>query len=511
VPTLLIADDEPVVLSVLASHLEAPGRTILTAQSFAEALRHAETSGPIDVALLDKNLGDGSGLKLAQRVKELRRETEVILVTAYASFETAVEALKVGLYDYLSKPIDDFDAVRLKVDNALEKVRLQAARRQTETELRHMQKMDAVGRLAGGIGHDLANMLAVVLSWTEELSADSTGPMREGLAEIRNAADRATRLVRHMMTLSRRGPAEPVRVPVEQVLHEMTKLLGRALGTKIALVTELADPPWPVFIDPALLGQVFLNLAVNARDAMPDGGRIIFRTVNLPSERLLPEQPAGPVVRLSVTDEGTGMSSEVQERVFEPFFTTKRAGEGTGLGLAIVYGIVRQAGGTIEVESALGKGTTFRISLPRAADEVAPEVRTGVKEQGVGEASGTALLAEDDAPVRALMARALRRAGLDVLEAPSAEAALDLMRAHRGPIDIVVCDAVMPGRSGAALTAEVRRSWPACRALLVTGFPADPEVIGFAGAGGTVVQKPFVASSLVDAVRVLLARPPGVG
>jgi two-component system, cell cycle sensor histidine kinase and response regulator CckA len=504
VSTVLVADGDPVVRSVLAAHLAAPDRNVLAAASPEEALLLARTEGPVDVALVDKGLGGDAGLELARRLKEARRETEIILVTAYASFETAVEALQIGLYDYVSKPIDDFDALRLKVENALEKLRLQLARREAESELLHVQKMDAIGRLAGGIGHDLANMLAVILSWTEELEAGAAPGQREGLRQIQDATDRATRLVRQMMTLSRKGPAEPARVTIQNSLDEMAKLLRRSLGARVSLVLEHAPEPWPVLVDPGHLGQVFLNLAVNARDAMPEGGRLTFRTVNLPAAGL-EGGLAGPAVRLDVSDQGVGMTPEVRERAFEPFFTTKRPGEGTGLGLAIVYGIVRQASGSISIDTAPGKGTTIRITFPRAPEAPPASDRRPPGDAVVEGAAGTVLLAEDDAPLRALLVRALRRAGFEVLEAPSGEVALELARAHPGAIDLVVSDEVMPGRSGAQLVAEVRQGWPGCKALLVTGFPADPEVVAFAAAGERVVQKPFRATALVDAARALLA------
>jgi len=510
VPTLLIADDEPVILAVLGRTLAAPGRTVLLASSAAEARTLARTQGPVDVALLDKNLGDGSGLAVAAELKAVRPETEIILITAYASFESAVEALQVGLYDYLSKPIDDFDALRLRVDNAFAKIRLVEERRQSEAELRHLQKMDAIGRLAGGIGHDLSNMLAVVLSWVDELMPQAHGAVGEGLKEIQAAADRATRLVRHMMTLSRKGPAEPVRLSLNQALEDVAKLLGRSLGTRVSLALELAPGLWPVVADPSHLGQVFLNLAVNARDAMPEGGRLTFRTANLEAARRQGGDglPPGDWVLLTVIDQGVGMSEEVRERVFEPFFTTKAPGEGTGLGLAIVYGIVGQAGGSIQVDSAPGRGTTFRIALPRAAG---PDGAATAHAQGAATAApapahaGTALVAEEDDPVRQILARALRRAGFQVLEARDGSEALAVARAHHGTIDVLLSDAVMPGLSGPALAAALRQDRPGLKVLAVTGFPADPAVAAFVAQGAEVLQKPFRTAAVIEAVRRALA------
>jgi two-component system cell cycle sensor histidine kinase/response regulator CckA len=216
--------------------------------------------------------------------------------------------------------------------------------------------------------------------------------------------------------------------------------------------------------------------------------------------------PPGPGVRLEAIDTGVGMSQEVRERIFEPFFTTKKAGEGTGLGLSIVYGIVRQAGGVIAVDSTPDVGTTFRITFPRAPEAEAPVARPEPLRSSAPLAAATVLLAEDDAPLRTLVARALRGANLTVLEAGSGEAALALARAHPGALDLLVTDGVMAGLSGPALAAALRQERPRCAVLVVTGFPSDPEVAAFAGAGGAVMQKPFRASALLEAVRGLLAR-----
>ena len=506
-PTLLIADDEPVILEVLGRFLAAPGRTVLLAGGAAEARLLARTQGPVDVALLDRHLGDGSGLEVAAALKADRPETEVILLTAYASFESAVEALQAGLYDYLSKPIDDFDSLRLKVDNAFAKVLAVAERRKAEVELRHMQKMDAIGRLAGGIGHDLSNMLAVILSWVEDLSARTEGDVREGLGEIQAATDRAVKLVRHMMTLSRKGPAAPAAITLNQAIEDVAKLLRRSLGTRVTLALDLSPGPWPVMADPSHLGQVFLNLAVNARDAMPEGGAITFRTENVPASARLPGDglPPGDAVRLLVSDQGAGMPPEVQERIFEPFFTTKAPGEGTGLGLAIVYGIVGQAGGAISVESAPGRGTTFHLLFPRAATATEATAAARAPASAAPAHAGTALVAEDDQAVRALLARALRQAGFQVLEAADGTEALAVAEAHHGAIDVLVTAAVMRGLPGPALAARLRARRPALRVLVVTGLPTDPVVVAFADAGGEVLQKPFRASVVVEAVRRLLA------
>jgi CheY-like chemotaxis protein len=288
----------------------------------------------------------------------------------------------------------------------------------------------------------------------------------------------------------------------------VAKLLRRSLGERVTLSLDLAPDPWPVLADPSHLAQVFLNLAVNARDAMPHGGTLTIRTENVPASARPPGDgpPSGDAVLLSVSDQGTGMTPDVQERIFEPFFTTKAPGEGTGLGLAIVYGIVGQAGGTIGVDSAPGQGTTFRLLFPRAAAAAPAPASARAPAAAAPAHAGTVLVAEDDAAVRALLCRALRLHGLRVLEAADGAAALALAEAHPGPIDLLLTDAVMRGLSGPALAARLRERRPRLAVLVVTGFPTDPAVLAFAGEGGEVLQKPFRASAVTEAVRRLLAR-----
>jgi two-component system cell cycle sensor histidine kinase/response regulator CckA len=344
----------------------------------------------------------------------------------------------------------------------------------------------------------------------DELAPRAEGTVREGLSEIQAAADRATRLVRQMMTLARRGPAESERLSLNQAIEEVAKLLRRSLGSRITLEIQPAPDLWPVVADPSHLGQVFLNLAVNARDAMPDGGTLTIRTENLPGSRRPASSglPQGDCVLVTVADQGTGMSEEVREQIFEPFFTTKPRGEGTGLGLSIVYGIVRQAGGDIQVESAPGLGTTFRLTLPRApeGDDARPAADGKGGSEAIRASTGTVLIAEDDEPVRRLLTRALRRAGFQVLEARDGAEALAVARAHRGPIELLLTDAVMSALSGPALGEALRGERPELRMVLVTGVPTDPAVVAFAARGGMVLQKPFRTSAVVDAVRRLLAR-----
>ena len=512
-PTLLVADQDPVLRSVLGKLLASPGRAVLLAGSAPEALALAGGAGPVDVALLDRGLGDGSGLELAAALKARRPETEVILLTSYASFESALEALQVGAYDYLSKPIDDFDGLALRVDNAFAKLRLLVERREAERGLRHLQKMDAIGRLAGGIGHDLANMLAVINSWVAELAPPSEGSVREGLQEIQSAADRATRLVRSMMTLSRKGPAEPVPLSLNQLLEDVAKLLRRSLGDRVELAVEPAPDLWPVLADPSLLAQVCLNLAVNARDAMPGGGRVTFQTGNLAAADLGPggERPRGEGVVLTVRDQGVGMTDEVRERIFEPFFTTKGEGQGTGLGLAIVYGIVRQAGGTIRFHSEEGRGTAFELLWPSSTEwptsAPAPATAPAARPGAPARPKERVLLVEDDAQVRDATSRALRLAGYQVAVAGGGDEALALVAGGIPPPQLLLTDVVMPGMNGRQVADAVRAAVPGVRVLFMSGYAGDIIVHhGVVDPGLDLLEKPFTTAVLLERVRMALDR-----
>jgi nitrogen-specific signal transduction histidine kinase len=402
------------------------------------------------------------------------------------------------------------------IRDVTDRERMAAERREVEHQLRHAQKMDAVGRLAGGIGHDLGNVLAVVLSYVEDLVQRTGGRERSDLEVVMGAAERAANLVRQMMTLSRKGgAASPTVLSVNAVVNDLAKLLRRSLGERVTLATELAGDAWPAFVDGAQLGQVLLNLVVNARDAMPAGGRVVVRTENLVFEERqggLVEGRPGQYVALVVSDSGVGMTPEVRERIFEPFFTTKEQGKGTGLGLAVTYGIVRQAGGTIHVESQPGAGTTFRILLPRAREERveprSPSAAAAVPQEAraapVG-AGRTALVVDDEPSLRELVARVLAQDGFHVLQGACADEAMAAARTPGTRVDLLLTDVVMPGAYGTELADAVVAQHPACKVLLMTGFPSAPQVLERVRRGGLVLQKPFRRSALVERVREVLA------
>ncbi len=625
---VLIADDEPVVRMVLGKFLEKEGRELLLAADADEAVALARKHAPIDVALLDKNLGEHSGLELARRLQALQQDLAVVLITGYASLQSAIEAVQIGAYDYLAKPFDDPASLDLKVSNAEERVRLARERRalaaalaeseeryrsvfdtspdaillidpssglvreanrsareifkqpaglagadvsvllgasspaqltppggvavtgrrsdgstfeaevrpgsltlrgeelhtlavrdvsarerlvreriDVEQQLRHVQKMDAIGRLAGGLGHDLGNLLAVIMTYLELLREDAEGSVREDLGEAQTAADRAAHLVKQLMTLARQGPSRPVALSVSESVTETARLMRRSLPEDVAIRTELAPGLWASLLDPDQLAQVLINLCVNARDAMPRGGKLTLTTANLQADGPRPAGvPPGAWVLLSVADSGCGMSAEVRERVFEPFFTTKEEGKGTGLGLSVVYGIVRQAGGFIAVESAPDQGTTFRIGFPPATTRAPARAEASSRPSFSGRGL-TVLVAEDEDAVRTAVVRSLTGVGFQVLQGDCAQTALAAARAHGSPIDLLLTDLVMPGESGAQLARALRRERPEVKVLFMTGFPGDARTAEALAenTGSDVMQKPFKHSTLVERVRRMIA------
>jgi len=379
--------------------------------------------------------------------------------------------------------------------------------RRLEMQLQHAQKMEGIGRLAGGIAHDFNNLLTAIFGSAEMLRTEVSPAGVEDLEQIIGAARRAAEVTGQLLAFSRRTVVSPRPVNVNERLLEMDKLLRRTLGEGIAVDARMEPSPWTVVIDPGRFEQVIMNLAINARDAMPDGGRLTLETQNVILDdgyvRTHHGVHAGDYVLVGVTDDGVGMSREVQERLFEPFFTTKEVGKGTGLGLAMAWGIVRQAGGTIDVTSEPGAGSTFKIYLPRAespaaspAAEPIPDVRGG---------SEVILVVEDDGLVRGLVMRTLRRAGYQVLEASDGVDALEVMKARDRPVDLTITDVVMPRLGGRELVEQLQADGLTRTVLFVSGYTSTSIAHhGVFEPGRTFLQKPFTQAGLLHAVRSLL-------
>ncbi len=382
-------------------------------------------------------------------------------------------------------------------------------RRSLERQLLQAQKMEAVGRLAGGIAHDFNNVLTAIFGYadllTEEFPAGS--PARQDLEEIRKAATRASALTRQLLAFSRQQVLAPMVLSVNDLVDDVDKMLRRLVGEDVELRLNLARDAGNVRADSGQLQQVIMNLVVNARDAMPTGGKLVIET----ADAELTEQYAelhqavipGRYVMLAVSDTGVGMDAQTKARIFEPFFTTKEKGKGTGLGLSTVYGIVKQSGGYVWVYSEPGHGTTFKLYLPRVDAPAEPQAPP--RETATLTGTETILLAEDDEILRPLTKGLLAKLGYTVLEAESAEQALAVAGARQGPIHLLVADVVMPGASGRELARRLAQSRPETRVLYVSGYTDDAIVHhGMLEPGLKFLQKPFTPAALARKVREVL-------
>jgi hypothetical protein len=384
-------------------------------------------------------------------------------------------------------------------------------RRRLEEQFRQAQKMEAVGRLAGGVAHDFNNVLGVIIGYAELIRRGSKAaePLRARVDEILKAAGRAADLTQQLLAFSRKQVLQPKVLDLNAVASEMERMLQRLIGEDVRLITSFEPSLGRVKADPGQLSQIIVNLAVNARDAMPEGGTLILETANVeldgPYVNDHPEARLGAHVMLAVSDTGTGMTPEVKARIFEPFFTTKEEGKGTGLGLATVYGIVRQSGGHINLYSEPGRGTTFKIYLPRV-DEVG-EALAAVGDRPRG-GSETVLVVEDDDALREITAELLQEAGYRVILAPDGEEALRECARNGGPPDLVITDVVMPRMTGRALSEQLRALGPRLRVLFMSGY-TDAAVLyqGLLEPGTAFLQKPFGPEALLRKVREVLDQP----
>ncbi len=404
--------------------------------------------------------------------------------------------------------------IRSMIEDITERRRAEEALQKSEEQLRQWQRVEAIGRLAGGVAHDFNNLLMTIKGCSELLlgGLDQSDPRREEVEEIRKAAERATALTRQLLAFGRRQVLQPQVLDLNEVVANMDRMLQRLIGEDIQLLTVLDPELWPVKVDPGQIEQVIMNLAVNARDAMPGGGKLTIETANVIldegyARRHVSVKP-GPCVMLAVTDAGSGMDKETQSHLFEPFFTTKRTGEGAGLGLSTVYGIVKQSGGNIWAYSELGQGTTFKIYLPRVEEAVKtyrPKTAPAVSPGG----SETILLVEDEEAVRTIVSKILQNRGYTVLEAHHGNEALQICERHEGPIHLMVTDVVMPQVSGRELAERLTLLRPEIRVLFMSGYPDNAIVHhGVLGAGTAFLQKPFTLNALECKVRELLDAPP---
>ena len=461
----------------------------------------------------------------------------VILVALFAwqvtspltALTRAAEAIAKGDYtrrvgssrrDEIGRLTRAFDTMGGQIESAQQRLvhdletraKMEEARHALEEQLEQSRKMEAVGRLAGGVAHDFNNLLTAILGYSNLVLDDLEPghPARADVEQMRRAGESAASLTQQLLAFSRKQILQPQVLDLNQVVTRADSLLQRLIGEHIELVTALDPSVERVSADPGQLEQVILNLALNARDAMPEGGKLTIETGNVELDDAFVQQhggsSAGRHVMLAVSDTGVGMDAETQTRIFEPFFTTKRRGEGTGLGLATVYGIVTQSGGSIWVYSETGRGTTFKVYFPRASQA---DVRSlpALRTDGL-EGTETILLAEDQPEVSAIACAVLERYGYRVLEASNGDQALQILRTHQGPIHLLLSDVVMPSMSGPELARLVQLKQPGIRVLYASGYTDDAIVRhGVLDPGVAFLQKPFTPTALLRKVREVLDAP----
>jgi two-component system, cell cycle sensor histidine kinase and response regulator CckA len=484
----------------------------------APAMQAALQKQAWDIVISDYEMPGFGGFEALELLKASGRDLPFILVSAVVSEETAVAAMKAGAHDYIMKR--KLARLAPAIERELREATTRAARRTAEAALRHSedqlrqaQKLEAVARLAAGVAHDFNNILTAISGHSALLlrQLDAGDAKRKHAEQIEKCAYLAAALTRQLLTFSRKQVIEPRVLKLNDAIQNIQRMLKRLIGEDIEFDTILDPAAGSIKADPGQLEQVIMNLAVNARDAMPDGGKIIATTARLTLDELawkpVPGLKPGPYVMLAISDTGTGMTDEVKAHLFEPFFTTKPPGKGTGLGLATCFGIVKQSSGHIEVESKLGQGTTFRLYFPRVQDALEP-ARAGNLAAPAARGTETVLLVEDEPIVRELAATTLREMGYSVLEAGNGEEGLRVARRHNGEINLVLTDVVMPVMGGKEMADALRADHPDMKILFSSGY--SEEVIGHHGVlrpGIAFLQKPYLAATLVRRVREVLDHP----
>ena len=506
---ILIIDDDPQAQALIEMALSEAhfARVIEVVPNAAEGLQRIEDDEH-DVYLVDYRLPDGNGLELIREAKAQGATRPFILMTGFGSGDIDDAAMREGAADYVEKQLVSTHLER-SIRYALRDWQAERALRDREEQLRQAQKMEAIGRLAGGVAHDFNNLLTAIIGYTDlvfERPGVDDATLRD-VGEIRKAADRAASLTRQLLAFGRKQFLRPVVLDLNETVAGLLQMLPRVIGAHIETHTRLSPEPWRVTADPSQIEQVLLNLALNARDAMPTGGTITIETsnVDLAASRVAAEGltvAPGPYVQLAVTDTGSGMDARTRARAFEPFFTTKPTGKGTGLGLATVYGIVDQSGGAITIQTAVGHGTTVRIYLPAVSAPVERRDADPAPASALG--TETVLLVEDNDAVRDLARRTLLMRGYTVLEARNGDEAIDLVARGARP-ELLLTDVVMPGLSGPNVAARLLQRNPRLRVLYMSGYSEDATAVhGTSWGGVPFLQKPFTPSQLAERVRIAL-------
>ena len=463
------------------------------------------------VVLLDLSLPDAQGIDTVTQVCTQAPHVPVLVFTGCDDDALAIRAVQIGAQDYLVKGQMDYHLLKRSIRYALERKRAEEGMRALEEQLRQSQKMEAIGRLAGGIAHDFNNLLTIINTHAQLglMELKDLDPMKGKLESIQKAGERAANLTRQLLAFSRRQPVERKVIDLNTLLQELEKMLTRVIGEDVELRTILDKDLGRVKADPGQVEQAILNLVVNAKDAMPSGGKLTIETANRELDKEYAhthlDMKPGRYVMLSVSDTGVGMTPEVRDRVFEPFFTTKEKGKGTGLGLSTVYGAVKQSDGYIWVYSERGQGTTFKIYLPRVNEPLGERTAEKVVHGLLPGGSETILVVEDEEEVRKLAVAILRKQGYRILEASNGGDAFLICEQGKELIDLLLTDIVMPGLNGPELARRLGYFYPEMKVLYMSGY-TDSGILqqDMLDRGMFFLQKPFSVEHLTGKVRAAL-------
>jgi len=508
--SILLIDDDPqaealIEMALMDAHFDRKIEVVVTASAGLERVKADDH----DIYLVDQRLPDGTGLDLIRTAKELGADKPFILMTGYGSGALDEAALREGAADYVEKHLVGAHLER-SIRYSLRNWQARRVLHEREEQLRQSQKMEAIGRLAGGVAHDFNNLLTAVIGYTDMIGErpEVDEQTAREVREIRRAADRGAALTRQLLAFSRKQFLNPTVMNVNESVAALLHMLPRLIGDHIHTDARLGNGLGFVKADASQIEQVIVNLVLNARDAMPGGGHVTIETSNveLTPERLEAETlnlPRGQYVMLAIADTGIGMDEATRAHAFEPFFTTKAKGKGTGLGLATVYGIIDQSGGAISMDTAPNRGTRIRIYLPITT--ASPEQERPQVMPLATEGTETLLLVEDNDAIREISARALRRRGYTVHEARNAEEAIEWTTSTARKADMLITDVVMPGLSGPNLAARLLQQSPRLRVLYMSGYSDDAtEVHGTFWGGVPLLQKPFTPAQLAERVRMAL-------
>ena len=507
---ILHLEDDSNDATLVRSALETAGilcriACVQTRADFVAALE----GGGVDLILSDYSLPTFDGLAALEIVHTRWPELPVILVSGTLGEELAIDSLRSGATDYVLK--ERLLRLAPAVRRAMREVEGKAERRRLEAQFIEAQKMEVVGQLAGGVAHDFNNILAVIMGYGELMMQEipPEDALRKPLEEIQHASERAVGLTRQLLVFSRKQTVQPVVLDLNHVVHELDKMLRRLIDENISMTTVLDQQVGAIKADPGYVGQVLMNLVVNARDAMLNGGKLAIATRNVALDESYARTRAGVIpgkyVMLSVSDTGTGLTAEVRAHLFEAFFTTKPKGKGTGLGLSTCQTIVQQSGGHIDVQSELGAGTTFKIYFPRV-DQPLEQAVQPLPAAPLPRGTETLLVVEDEPAVRQLAREVLEHLGYEVLSAANGQDGLHVAREHRGaPIRLVITDVIMPLMGGKVMAEWLQSTYPELKILFTSGYTDDAIVRhGVLEPGVAFLAKPYTPATLARKVRATL-------